>query len=111
MGQGWGVAVEGKDYKVTWYHRQLNVQREGRSGAKGVGLITARTTGDKRSQEGDTLDIGREGRRRESSDMNINEMRSSQMVRIGDEFPRQLQKGPGAESRALRGGDMGEAED
>lgn len=35
--------------------------------------------------------------------MNINEMRSRQMMRMGHEFPEQLQKGAGAESLAPRG--------
>lgn len=49
-------------------------------------------------RRGDKLGIGKEGQKRESSDMNINEMKSSQMMRMGHEFPGQLQKGPGAES-------------
>lgn len=40
--------------------------------------------------------------------MNINEMRSSQMMRMGPEFPGQLQKGSGAESMALIGNDIWE---
>lgn len=40
--------------------------------------------------------------------MNINEMRSSQMMRMGPEFPGKLQKGSGAESVALIGNDIWE---
>lgn len=46
----------------------------------------------------DAWSIGEEGRRRESYDVNTIELKSSQMMRTGSEFPGQLQEGPGAKS-------------
>lgn len=46
----------------------------------------------------DALGIGKGGRRRDSYDMNIVEMKSSQMMRTGHEIPGQMQEGPEAKS-------------
>lgn len=46
----------------------------------------------------DVLGTGKGGRRRDSYNMNIVEMKSSQMMKTGHEIPGQMQEGPEAKS-------------